>query len=51
MIKYLEPTISLAEAYDISPYLKQTVHLLKCHVESVFGKDKEKQEGLGRWFG
>ncbi len=51
VIKYLEPTISLAEAYDLSPYLKQTVHLLKCHVESVFGKDKEKQEGLGRWFG
>jgi DNA polymerase II large subunit len=51
VIKYLEPTVSLAEAYDLSPYLKQTINLLQRHVESVFGKDKEKQEGLGRWFG
>ena len=51
VIKYLMPTVSLAEVYDLSPYLKQTVNLLQRHVESVFGKDKERQEGLGRWFG
>ena len=50
VIKYLEPSISLSEKYDIDPYLKQTLQILKMRVEAVFGKDKEKQEGLGKWF-
>jgi DNA polymerase II large subunit len=51
VLKYLGPSISLAEKYNVSPYLKQTLELLKMRTESVFGKDKEKQEGLGKWFG
>ncbi|MFH1590359.1 MAG: DNA polymerase II large subunit [archaeon] len=51
VIKYLEPSISLAEKYDVPAYLKQTLNLVKRRVESVFGKDKERQEGLGKWFG
>ncbi len=51
VIKYLEPSISLAKKYNVSPYLQQTLQLLKHHVEGVFGKEQEKQEGLGRWFG
>lgn len=51
VIKYLESSISLAEKYDLPAYLKQTLMLTKNRIESVFGKDKEKQEGLGRWFG
>ncbi|MFH1053423.1 MAG: DNA polymerase II large subunit [Candidatus Woesearchaeota archaeon] len=51
IIKYLEPSISLAEKYDAPIYLKQTLDLLRRRVDGVFGKDKEKQEGLGRWFG
>ncbi len=49
--KYLEPAISLAEKYAVSPYLLQVLDLTKKRVESVFGREKEKQEGLGRWFG
>ncbi|MBI5065122.1 DNA polymerase II large subunit [Candidatus Woesearchaeota archaeon] len=49
--KYLEPTISLAKKYELSPYLVQTVELLQQRIEDVFGKDKEKQTGLGAWFG
>lgn len=49
-IKYLEPTIELAEKYNVRPYLKQTIQLLKTRVEEVFGKDKEKQTGLGSFF-
>ncbi len=49
--KYLEPTISLAKKYELSPYLVQTVELLRQRIEDVFGKDKEKQTGLGAWFG
>ena len=49
--KYLEPSISLASKYNVSPYLKQTLELTKRSFETVFGKDKEKQSGLGQWFG
>jgi DNA polymerase II large subunit len=49
--KYLEPSISIAEKYGVHPFLKQTLELTKRRIESFFGKDKEKQEGLGKWFG
>ncbi|MEK6892394.1 MAG: DNA polymerase II large subunit, partial [Nanoarchaeota archaeon] len=51
IIKYLEPAISLSDKYNLPPYLKQVLQLTKDRVEGVFGKDKDKQEGLGRWFG
>jgi DNA polymerase II large subunit len=51
VIKYLQPSISLAEKYNVPPYLKQSLQLLQMRVESVFGRDKEKQTGLGSWFG
>ena len=50
IIKYMEPALSLADKYDIPVYLKQTLNLTQNMIESVFGKDPEKQEGLGRWF-
>jgi DNA polymerase II large subunit len=50
IIKYLGPTISLAEKYSLSPYLKQTIYLTKRMIESIFGQEKEKQLGLGDWF-
>ncbi|MBI2564838.1 DNA polymerase II large subunit [Candidatus Woesearchaeota archaeon] len=51
IIKYLEPTISLAKKYNVSPYLMQTIEILQQRIEGVFGKEKEKQTGLGAWFG
>ena len=51
VVKYLEPSMSLAEKYDVPPYLKQSLELVKRRIEGVFGKEKERQEGLGRWFG
>ncbi len=51
VIKYLEPSISLGKAYKISPYLKQSLELLQYTIDAVFGKEKEKQEGLGKWGG
>ncbi len=48
--KYLNPSLSLAEKYSLPPYLMQTLDLLKQRVEMVFGKEKERQEALGRWF-
>ena len=49
--KYLEPAISLSDKYNLPAYLKQTLELTKRRVESLFGKEKDKQEGLNRWFG
>ncbi|MBW2978563.1 hypothetical protein KY304_00440, partial [Candidatus Woesearchaeota archaeon] len=51
VVKYFEPTESLANKYNVSPYLKQTIALLRERIEGVFGKEKEKQMGLGEWFG
>ena len=51
IIKYLEPALSLAEKYKVNPYLRQSLELTKQRVEEVFGKKKDTQPGLGRWFG
>ena len=51
VIKYLQPTISLAKKYEVSAYLQQAIELLQVRIEGVFGKEKEKQLGLGAWFG
>jgi DNA polymerase II large subunit len=48
--KYLGPSLDLAEEYNLPPYLKQTLLLLSERIDSVFGKEPEKQEGLGKWF-
>ena len=48
--KYLEPALSLANKYNLSVYMKQNLELIKRHIESIFGKETEKQEALGRWF-
>ncbi len=51
IVKYLNPTISLSEKYNLKPYLKQSIALTKKMVASIFGEEKETQTGLGHWFG
>lgn len=51
VIKYLTPSLKLAEKYNFSPYLKQTLDLVKAQVDQVFGKEKDKQVGLGNFMG
>jgi len=51
VIKYLGPSLELAEKYDFSPYLKQTLEILQANVDQVFGKEKDKQVGLGSFIG
>jgi len=51
VLKYLEPSLSLAKKYNVPDYLKHNLELVKRRVEDVFGKETEKQEGLGKWFG
>ncbi|MEK6820081.1 MAG: DNA polymerase II large subunit, partial [Nanoarchaeota archaeon] len=50
IVKYLEPALALAEKFDVSPYIKQSLELTKSYIESIFGKEKEKQESIERWF-
>jgi DNA polymerase II large subunit len=49
VVKYLELSMKLAEKYKVPVYLRQSLELLKQRVESVFGKEKERQEMLGAW--
>ncbi len=51
IVKYLQPSLSIAKKYAISNYLKQVLDITKEMIESTFGKEKEKQAGLGAWFG
>jgi DNA polymerase II large subunit len=51
IIKYMEPSVSLAKKYSVPDYLKQSLELLQRRIEGVFGKEVEKQTGLGKWFG
>jgi DNA polymerase II large subunit len=48
--KYLEPALELAKRYNLSTYIRQNLELTKRHIDSVFGKEIETQENLGRWF-
>ncbi|MBT3721692.1 DNA polymerase II large subunit, partial [archaeon] len=49
VVKYLDPSLDLAKEYDFSPYLKETINLLKTNVLTVFGKGRDKQMGLGNF--
>jgi DNA polymerase II large subunit len=51
IVKYLEPSIELARKYKLPAYLQQTLDLVKQRIESVFGRDEDKQAGLQTWFG
>ena len=51
IVKYMEPALSLIEKYDLPVYLKQTLDLTKSMIESIFLQDKDKQMGLGKWYG
>jgi DNA polymerase II large subunit len=50
IVKYLEPALSLTRNYDVPAYIKQDLELTKKYIESIFGKETEKQEALGKWF-
>jgi len=51
VVKYLGHSLRLAREYDFSPYLKQTIDMLQLNVEDIFGREKEKQAGLGDFIG
>lgn len=46
--KYLIPSEQIIEKYDISPYVKQQVFILKKRIQSMFGKE-DRQSSLGQF--
>ncbi len=50
VVKYLEPSLELAEKYELPAYLRQVLELTKRRIESVFGRDTERQASLNKWF-
>ena len=50
VIKYLGAALNLVDNYEFSTYLKETIHMLEENMEVVFGREKEKQTGLGQFY-
>jgi DNA polymerase II large subunit len=51
IIKYLATALELARTYKVSSYLLECLELVQKDVDAIFGKEKEKQEALAKWFG
>jgi DNA polymerase II large subunit len=47
--KYLDAALKLGKKYNVSPYLQQTLELVKGYIDSIFGKETERQAGLGEF--
>jgi DNA polymerase II large subunit len=50
ILKYMQPALDLAIKYNVAPYLLENLELNQMYIESIFGKDKEKQEAISKWF-
>ncbi len=48
--KYLEPALTLSRKYHLSQYTQQNIELVKRYIDSIFGKELEKQENIDKWF-
>ncbi len=48
--KYLELALDLAKTYNLSSYVKQNLELTKRYIDSIFGKEIERQESIKKWF-
>ncbi len=50
IVKYLEPALDLTRNFKVPEYIVQDLELTKKYIESIFGKDTEKQESIEKWF-
>ena len=50
ILKYMQPALELAKKYNVSKYLLESLELTQMYIESIFGREKERQEALGKWF-
>ena len=49
-MKYLETATNLTNNYAVPAYTKQSLDLARWSIESMFGKQTEKQQALGKFF-
>jgi DNA polymerase II large subunit len=42
--------LDLAKKYNLSKYMQQNLELVKRYIESIFGRELEKQESISKWF-
>jgi len=50
IVKYLEPALQLAKHYNVPAYIVQSLELTRSYIESIFGREREKQVVLEKWF-
>jgi len=50
IMKYMAPALALARKYDVSNYIKQNLELTQKYIESIFGRETEKQAKVSQWF-
>lgn len=50
IIKYMEQALYLSEKYKVPTYIHQNLLLTKKYIDSVFGRETEKQVGIDKWF-
>jgi DNA polymerase II large subunit len=50
ILKYLETAMSLTRDYPVPPYIKQSLEITKAAIETMFGRDTEKQQELKKFF-
>ncbi len=43
IIKYMQAALNLARDYHVSPYLLENLEIVEKDIQSIFGKEKEKQ--------
>jgi DNA polymerase II large subunit len=48
--KYLAPSFKIVDEYKVDPYVAEMVDLVNLRIESVFGKEVEKQKDLNSFF-
>lgn len=50
IVKYLEPGLDLTRNFNVPTYIKQDLELTKRYIESIFGREADKQESIEKWF-
>ena len=50
ILKYMQPALDLAKNFNSSAYLTESLELTEMYIQSIFGKDLEKQETISKWF-
>ena len=46
VLKYMQPALDLARKFKVTPYLLENLEMTEMFIESMFGKEKEKQSKL-----